>query len=213
MSSQQASCLLRYGLYQPGESVFRNGRKSPYTVRLPDICPKEMYSCLAESAWSLKQLDSLNEVHCIGIANSGILLATAIHEYGLGLGRRLQYSIVQPRAAEQEVHIFEKRMTPVLVDNAVTTGKTVAKVLTFLRHLPQRPRHVIRIFDREDLGEDGLSTAERLKADLDIDLISIFLLRDLLPFLDAGECQAILDYQSIHGTNSFKEWIGGRDVL
>src|SRR3989338_7832023 len=94
MISSQVSFLLRYGLYQFGETVFKNGRISPYTVRLQQYPPNELFQFLAQLAWNLEQLASLQAIHCFGIAKSGIRLATAIYEHGLRLGKHAELSIL-----------------------------------------------------------------------------------------------------------------------
>jgi orotate phosphoribosyltransferase len=213
MTSQQASSLLRYGLYQFGENVFKSGRVTPYTVRLPQSPQKKLFQSLAESAWNLRQLATFQRIDCIGIANSGIPLAEAIHEYGFTLGRSARCQIVHPRLSEQNVVSAERGVTSILIDNAVTTGDTIAKVLTLARQFGHEPKTILRIFDREDVGEDGLSTVERIKSRLDVDVVSIFRLRDMIPCLDETERRAVLAYQSVYGTSSFKEWIGGQHAL
>lgn len=213
MVSRQASCLLRYGLYQFGESIFKNGRVTPYTVRLPQPPQKELFQTLAESAWSLDQLSKLQKVDCIGIANSGITLAWAIHEHVTRLGKPTRCLIASPRASGQVLVSAESGFTSILIDNAVTTGETAAKVLGTVRRFGYEPEVILRIFDREDVGEDGLNTAERIRMHLGLDLVSIFRLRDIIPCLDKLERQAVLTYQSAYGTTSFKEWIGGQYVL
>ena len=216
MISSQVSFLLRYGLYQFGETVFKNGRISPYTVRLQQYPPNELFQFLAQLAWNLEQLASLQAIHCFGIANSGIRLATAIYEHGLRLGKHAELSILYPLATEQHLSPADgnqEATATALIDNAVTTGETLAKVLGGVRQFGYRPEVTIRIFDREDVGEDGQSTVERIKTRFDLDLISIFKLRDIVLGLDPMERQAILAYQSEHGTTSFKDWIGGQSVI
>jgi orotate phosphoribosyltransferase len=213
MISQQAPCLFRYGLYQFGESIFKNGRVTPYTVRLPQSPQKQLFQSLAESAWSLGQMNGLQKVDCIGIANSGIPLAQAIHEHSSSLGKLTRCLIVYPRVSVQILISAESGVTPILIDNAVTTGETVSKALSTVRRFGHEPQVILRVFDREDVGEDGLSAAERIRTCLGLDLVSIFRLRDIIPWLDKRECQAVLLYQATHGTVSFKEWIGGQHVL
>lgn len=213
MSPEKASCLLRYGLYQFGETVFKNGRMTPYTVRLPQSPQEELFRSLANVAWDLEVLVALQSAHCIGIANSGVPLARAIHEYGLSTGRHAEFSIVYPREESLCVGLADKKGTPVLIDNAVTTGETVVTVLEMVRRFGYKPETVIRIFDREDVGEDGLSTVERVKAQTGLNLVSIFQLRDIIPCLNPEERQAVLWYQSAYGTTSFKTWTGVQNVL
>lgn len=214
MTSQQASNLLRSGLYQFGEAVFKNGRATPYTVRLPYFPEKELFRFLAEAAWSLDQLSRLQNVHCIGIANSGVPLAEAIYEHGCSSRKCTKLSVIDPHALEASIDpADDDEMTTILIDNAVTTGKTVKTVLEMVRRFDYRPELVVRIFDREDVGQDGLSTVERIWRDTGLSLISIFRLRDILPNLNPVERQAVLSYQSQYGTASFKKWIGGDHVL
>lgn len=213
MISRQASCLLHYGLYQFRESIFKNGRITPYTVRLPQFPTKELFYSLAKATWMLDQFSWLQKINCIGIANSGTKLAEAIHQYGLKLGKQTCCSIVDPHATKQTITIYEKGTTPIIIDNAVTTGKTVFKALNIVRQYGYRPKIILRIFDREDIGEDGLNTTERIKINCGLNLISIFRLRDIIPCLNQMERQAVLKYQFTHGTLSFKKWIGDQNVF
>jgi orotate phosphoribosyltransferase len=214
MNSNQASCLLHYGLCQFGKIVFKNGRETPYTVRLPQFSGKNLFRVLAESAWSIDRLARFQSVHCIGIANKGIALAEAIYAYGLKLGKSVKLSIVYPRKAELYFKHADKEDTAsILIDNAVTTGETATKALNIVRQFGCHPKIIIRIFDREDVGEDGLSTAERIKAINGLDVISIFRLRDIIPCLNLVERQAVLAYQLEYGTTTFKKWIGGHHVF
>lgn len=214
MNTSSAFCLFDYGIYQFGETTFKNGRITPYTVCLPQSIQKHVFQYLAESTWNIEQLANLQNVHCIGIANSGVPLAEAIYEYGLGLGKSIKLSIVHPRKAEQNIELSQtEAMIPILIDNAVTTGETIAKVLNIVHRFGYQPKIVVRIFDREDIGEDGLSTVERIKTKFNIDLISIFKLRDIIRYLRLIEREAILTYQTNHGTTSFKDWIRCQHVL
>ncbi|MCR4278434.1 MAG: hypothetical protein NUV81_00830 [bacterium] len=215
MASQQVSSLFRYGLYQFGEVVFKNGRATPYTVRLPKSSEKELFQSLAGAAWSLDQVARIKNVHCMGIAKSGVPLAEALYEYGRASRKCTKFSVVTPHALEQGLDpaADDDEMTTILIDNAVTTGKTVKTVLDMVRRFGYRPEIVVRIFDREDIGEDGLSTVERIWRDTGLDLVSIFRLRDILPSLSSMEREAVLSYQSKYGTASFKKWIGDDHVL
>ncbi|MDO8592997.1 MAG: hypothetical protein Q7R92_04505 [bacterium] len=211
MNSNQASSLFRYGFYQFNEVTFKNGRVSPYTVRLPKLPQKFMFRDMAISTWNIRQISLFQSVHFIGIANKGVPLAEAIYEYGLKLGKDTLLSIIYPRKMESSPKFAgDKTKITILVDNAVTTGETIAKVLDIIRPFGYKPTLVIRIFDREDVGEDGLSTLERIKKNNGLELISIFKLRDIISCLCTIELQAILTYQSLYGTASFREWIGGK---
>ncbi len=209
MNSNQASYLLHYGLYQFNEVTFKNGRVSPYTVRLPKTLLGDVFQVMAAATWRINKFSSLEAAHFIGIANSGIPLAEAIYEHGLRLGRRVKLSIIYPRKMEQSIEVADNEETTILIDNAVTTGETVVKVLDMISPFGHHPKTIVRIFDREDVGEDGLSTADRIKAQNGLDLISISRLRDIIPYLSIDERQAILSYQLLYGTTTFKEWIGG----
>ena len=214
MDSSQASCLLRHGLYQFGKSVLKSGRETPYSVRLPKSPAKDLFRVLGESAWGLDQLMPLQAVHCIGIANSGITLAEAIYGHGLEMSKDAELSIVYPRKEEQNLgRVSNDATTSVLIDNAVTTGETATKVLRMISPFGHQPKVIVRIFDREDVDEDGLSIAECIKTVNGLDVISIFRLRDVIPHLNHLERQAVLTYQSTYGTTSFKEWMGGQHVF
>lgn len=195
-----------YGLFQFGRTAFKNGRVSPYTVRLPDSRPPLLFQLLAEAAWSSGHLDHYSATHLIGIANSGTPLAQAIYDHGKRLGREVQLTIVSPTQSECIASVTEPYV-PMLIDNAITTGKSIEEVKRlFSPRIPQ-PKQALRIFDREDLGDDNLSTAERVILEHDVDVQSIFRLRDLLPLLQQHEREAILAYQYQYATPSFRFWM------
>lgn len=182
-------------------------------VKLPTDPQPELFESLAELAWNLSALAEVHQVTCIGIANSGVLLAEAMYKSALDLGKLANWMIIDPHTAVSTIGHQVAVGIPIMIDNAVTTGDTVGLVKSIVNQRGYYPKTVVRIFDREDVGEDGLSTVERVKVRHDLNLISIIRLRDIILHLPDVERQTILLYQSRYGTPEFRQWIGGQDVL
>lgn len=210
MTPSQVLKFLDFELYQFGEIVFRNGRKTPYTVRLPELPHCKLFQFFAKLVWNCGSFDKFDMIHCIGIANSGIPLARAVYEQGNELGKSVFFSTVCPHTKQHIIGSDSKKATSVLFDNAVTTGNTLSEILPITQQLGFYPKVVLRIFDREDIGTDGLRTVDRIKNRFGLNLISIIRLRDIIQYLNNDEYQSIIKYQSAYGTLSFKKWIGRR---
>jgi orotate phosphoribosyltransferase len=209
MSYKDASVLVDFGLFHFGRIVFSNGRVSPYVVKLPKHCPDKLFTILSEIAWQHEQLRTLKNVHFIGIAKSGVPLARAISKCKEGLSIAVKVSVVNPHLDYEELNECHDNAEVILVDNAVTSGATAGTVLKRLQQFGYQPKAILRIFDRQDLGTDGLTTAGRIKDLLGLDLISILNLEDLLPRLKPEEQDLIMEYQSSFGSESFKQKHGG----
>lgn len=208
--SHSASFLLDYELYKFGPAVLRNeNRETPYMVKLPAARRSDLFDVLGEIVVDKHIVGGSDIVHLVGIANSGVPMASAIAEKLRSNGVPVEYSIFNPRDRDSWLANQVRKDVPVvLVDNAVTTGDTLKVTAETIREQGATIQKVVSIFNREEIGSDGYSTVERITKRLALRLEYVFTVRELLAVVREEERCVIATYLAKHGTKEAQAYVG-----
>lgn len=193
--------------YVFGQTTLKGGRPSPYSVKFPTAITDDVLTMLADRAVETLPWNTWHAPYVFGIARSGLPMAKAVFN---GLSRVMSgVSIVtlSPYDGVRPILTISNTRTAIIVDNAVTTGETVKWAHQTLRNVGIQPTVVIRFFDREEVGPAGDAIVKTLKADMKLELLSLFRIRDLLPDLPDSEWQAILHQLARFGTPTAQTYL------
>lgn len=207
--AQLAEFLLDYEMYQFGPATLRNDERStPYMVKLPTTPRLQLFDILANVTVAKAIIDVSRQLHLVGIAKSGVPMASAIAQQLKAMGSPLEYSVYDPRQPAAWFDNTVDRTWPVLlIDNAVTTGDTLETTAQTLRSQGTKIEGVLSIFNREEIGRDGYSTIERIQRRLGINLQYIFAVRELLQVISQHEREVISQYLADYGTPDIKVYV------
>lgn len=194
--------LSRCGAYMFGHTILKGGRPSPYSVKFPTTITDDLLTMLADRAVEILPWNTWFAPEVFGIARSGLPMARAVFNGLSQVMDGVNIATLNPDDDVQPIFTISDARTAIIVDNAVTTGETVRWAYRVLHDAGIQPTVVIRFFDREEVGPAGDVIIETLKADMNLELFSLFHIRDLLPDLPNNERQAILNQLVRFGTHT-----------
>jgi orotate phosphoribosyltransferase len=186
------------------------GRVSPYIFRFPSPLSKRQLQILGDRSRRLIETNCTGSpVHMIGIASRGIPMAVAT--LLADNDNQTRMSTTDTQGSVEHVAREMGQCYTVMMDNSITTGRTVARVVEQLASVKIIPDLVIRFFDREELdahGEDPTLAAESV---INCPIASVFRLRDLVESDDRKNERALLTmYARNHGTRAIQNFLDER---
>lgn len=207
--SHATNFLLDYNLYKFGPAILRNeNRETPYMVKLPATRREDLFDVLGAIAVERHIVGRGEIVHLVGIAKSGVPMASAIAEKLRSSGIPVEYSIFNPRDRDSWLaNQVRKDISVVLVDNAVTTGDTLQVAAETIRDHGATIQKVVSIFNREEIGIDGDSMVGRIERRFALRLEYIFTVRELLSVVPEEERMVIANYLAKYGTKEAQTYV------
>lgn len=130
-------------------------------------------------------------IHLYAIANSGVAIASAIladRAFGRSAGRGTAgddlLTILTPGKYEYIPHDIDRALLPLLVDNSVNSGCTIAEIVNVMRANHYPVNQMITLVDYED--SHFVLQQRQLRDELGVTIIGLFTAAEL----DAGFGQA-----------------------
>ncbi|MCA9681254.1 MAG: orotate phosphoribosyltransferase [Myxococcales bacterium] len=187
--------LLRYQVIRFGDFTLKSGRKSPYFVNAGQLRTGQAIAGLGR-AYAAEILRA--ELACdlvFGPAYKGVPLAVAT---AIGLaehGRDVPYGFDRKEAKDHgEGGIFvgtapAPGMKVVLVDDVITSGRSIREAVDLLRGAAPDIQVVAAIVavDRQERGRGDKTTLAELRDELGIDVRAIVSIGELVPYLHGRE--------------------------
>lgn len=167
-----------------GEFTLKNGRVSPYIARFPSKlgASSQAYQLLSQNAIQL--LGHFESAHIIGLANSGKRLAESIYKEISILDSSFTHEIINPKYEVPSMSLEYYLKPIVVIDNAVTTGKTLIDFKqTLFNSTGAEITLVVRIFDRLEIDNPFGTIDDYLKHAHGILVSSIINVHDLIDYL------------------------------
>jgi orotate phosphoribosyltransferase len=210
--------LVRYEVIRFGEFTLKSGRTSPYFVNAGQLRTGKAIAGLGRAYAAEIQRAGLTCDLVFGPAYKGIPLAVAT---AIGLaeqGHDVPYGFDRKEAKDHgEGGTFvgtapASGMRVVLVDDVITSGRSIREAVAQLRHAAPNIEvgAAIVAVDRQERGQGHKTTLSELRDELGVDVRAIVSIGELVPFLhnreidgkvvldDAGRA-AIEAYLDAHG--------------
>lgn len=212
--------LIRYEVVRFGDFTLKSGRKSPYFVNAGQLRTGRAIGGVGEAYASVLER---NEVPCdlvFGPAYKGVPLAVAT---AIALGRRgrdVSYGFDRKEAKDHgEGGTFvgtapADGMNVVLVDDVVTSGKSIREAVALLEGAAQiEVSGVIVAVDRQERGRGAKTTLAELRDELGVRVHPIVTIRELVEYLHGRELdgRVVLDDRQRAAIESYLSEHGGSD--
>ena len=179
-----AQDVLRFGHF-----TLKSGRTSPYFFNAGLF---NTGAGLARLGRFFAEAMVANDIGCdlvYGPAYKGIPLAAAT---AIALadhhGRDLPYAFNRKEVKDhgEGGHIIGSPLAGdvLIVDDVITAGTSVRESVAIIADAGARPAGVLIALDRQELGQQGRSAVDEVRAELGIPVTSIVTMQDLIDFLD-----------------------------
>jgi len=153
MKQKTFETLFNLKLIKNGQFTLKNGERTSYMVSYHKVKEKEVVNQILADLFLKKYYIYFNDssTHIIGLANSGTSLSLKIYKRLIKNNYDVTLTIINPK--KLSLKMFEKANTShkyYLIDNAITSGKTLNSILPQLKEKGIMPSGCFYIFDREE---------------------------------------------------------------
>ncbi len=211
--------LVRYEVIRFGEFTLKSGRKSPYFVNAGQLRTGQAIAGLGRAYAAEIQRAQLACDLVFGPAYKGIPLAVATV---IGLAEHdldVPYGFDRKEAKDHgEGGVFvgttpTSGMRVVLVDDVITSGRSIREAVALLRHAAPGIEigAAIVAVDRQERGQSQKTTLSELRDELGVDVRAIVSIGELVPFLHNREIdgKVVLDDATRAAIETYLDEHGG----
>jgi len=208
--------MVRHEVLRFGDFTLKSGRKSPYFVNAGQFGTGAAITGLGNAYATCLERAGLACDLVFGPSYKGVPLAVSTASAIAARGRDVPYCFDRKEAKDHgEGGWFvgtkpQPGMQVVLVDDVITSGRSVREGVALLRKTGATVSGVIIAVDRQERGQGERTTMAELRGELDLPVHPIVTIRQVVEalhgrnvagtvVLDDGQRQAIETYLEAHG--------------